>query len=94
MGVTALPKFRVHTTFYDNKFKISANPSFPYSCIDVNPKLGRVVLLIVGRNDYAEITKSKSNLAFASLLFAFQYGFFLIPMKCHYFRSNARRRVS
>lgn len=70
-GVTATPKFHVHTTVYDYKFRISDNPKFPYSSIDVNPKFGRVVFLIVGANDYTEITKSKSNIKRTNFSIAF-----------------------
>lgn len=57
-GVAGTPKIQVHTTTYDDTFKISENRTIPYNTIDVNPILGHVVFLIVGANDFSQITKS------------------------------------
>lgn len=59
LGVDCSPKIQVHTTTYNDTFKIIGNETFPYDTIDVHPILGHVVFLIVGADDFSEITKSK-----------------------------------
>lgn len=58
-GVTCSPDINVFTTTYENKFKKLENQTCPYDSVDIHPKFGNVVFLIVGLNDYTEITKSK-----------------------------------
>lgn len=58
-GVACSPNINVYTTKYENKFKKLGNQTCPYDSVDIHPKLGNVVFLIVVLNDYTEITKSK-----------------------------------